>query len=86
MSVTREDTIDYYCSLKAVFVSGVLKNLAKGINPDIDRIEYEFEKSSEGSNIINEAVIIAFKSGSTRKVNVTADSYKQMTLDVLAKI
>lgn len=84
MSVKMSDTIEYCCSLKGVFVEHQLAELVKKVNTDVQDLEYEYR--TDGNTVLDEIVIITFKSGFERRVNVTCDSYKGITEDVLKKV
>lgn len=84
MSVKMSDTIEYCCSLKGVFVEHQLAELVKKVNTDVQELKYEYQ--SDGNTVLDEIVIINFKSGFARRVNVTCDSYKGITEDVLKKV
>lgn len=82
--VSKRDTISYYCSLKSVFVENQLIALCRTINTDVQSLRYEY--SANDYDVENEWVIILFRNGFDKRVNVTCDSYKQLTEDVLKKI
>lgn len=84
MSVKMGDTIEYCCSLKGVFVEHQLAELVKKVNPDVRDLKYEYQ--TDGYVVPDETVIITFKNGFERRVNVACDSYKEITEDVLKKI
>lgn len=84
MSVKMSDTIEYCCCLKGVFVEHQLAELVRTINTDVQDLKYEYQ--TDGNTVLDEIVIITFRSGFDRKVNVTCDSYKSITEDVLKKI
>lgn len=84
MSVKMSDTIEYCCSLKGVFVEHQLAELVKVMNTDVQELKYEY--LTDGNTVQDETVIIKFRSGFDRRVNVTCDSYKGITEDVLKKI
>lgn len=83
MSVSRRDSIEYCCGLKAVFVQTTLAEVAKAIDRSVTGLSYE--ALSEGGYIVDETVIIHYKNG-IKKVNVTMDSYKALAKDVISRI
>lgn len=84
MSVKRSDTIEYCCCLKGVFVEHQLAELVRTINTDVQDLKYDYQ--TDGNRVLDEIVIITFRSGAVRKVNVAGDSYRAVTEDVLKKI
>ena len=84
MSVKIIDSIEYCCCLKGIFVKHQLAELVKKVNTDVQNLEYEYQ--TDGNIVLDEFVIITFKSGYVRRVNITCDSYKSITEDVLKKI
>lgn len=84
MGVTRSETIEYIYSLKRIFVENQLTELMKAVNSDVQDLKYEYQ--TDGNVVYDEIVIIHFRSGGTHKVNVSGDSYKAITADVLKKI
>lgn len=81
--VTRKDSLEYVTAMKAVFVEYQLSALLRVVDNEIIGASYSVEKSESGEFVLNESVTISFKSGFTRNVNVTADSYKALVNDVL---
>lgn len=84
MSVKISDAIEYCCSLKCIFVEHQLSELVKKVNTGVQKLDYEYR--TDGNNVLDEIVIITFKNGHDRRVNVTGDSYKGITEDVLKRI
>lgn len=84
MSVKMSDTIEYCCCLKGIFVEHQLAELVKKVNTDVQALKYEYQ--TDGYVVPDEIVIITFKNGFERRVNVTCDSYREITEDVLKKI
>lgn len=83
MSIERIDSIKYCCSLKAAFVEH-LAGLVKMIEPNVQSLKYEYQ--ADENTVLEETVVIAFKSGFVRKVDVTRSSCKSIIEDVLKKI
>ena len=61
MSAKMSDTIEYFCSLKGVFVKHQLAELVKKVNTNVQDLEYEYQ--TDGNIVLDEFVIITFKSG-----------------------
>lgn len=64
---------------KKVFVENELFNLLKHIDSDIQQVTYE-------TNGIFEVVTVTYAKHSSKYINVTGDSLKALTQDVLKKI
>ena len=65
---------------KTSFIHAELELLCKKVNTNVDYLEYEKASNEE------EYIIIHYNNGYTKKVCITADSFKAITMDVLKEV
>ena len=79
MSVTRRESAEYLAAIKKSFVETKLFPLLKDCMPDCERVEYDLVANND--LVLKETVTVYFHGGSTRYIDVTADS-----LSAIAKV
>ncbi len=82
-TATRRAAIEYGTEIKKSFLETKVLPMLKAMEHELESLDYIATMSSNNEYLISETVILKFRNGGTKKVNVTADSLKATLIDTL---
>ena len=68
---------------KQNFVNNLVRPMLMAAEPEITDCRYKVDFHPKNANWINEAVLITFRSGITREINVNGDSNRGIIKDII---